>query len=43
MVDVILGLLEPQRGKLKIDGNSITKENLRSWQNLLRTTTNLSC
>ena len=33
MVDVILGLLEPQRGKLKIDGNPINKENLRSWQN----------
>ena len=33
MVDVILGLLEPQTGKLKVDGNPINKENLRSWQN----------
>ncbi len=31
-VDIILGLLEPQKGTLKIDDNIITKENLRSWQ-----------
>ena len=32
LVDVILGLLEPQRGELKIDGKIISKKNLRSWQ-----------
>ena len=31
-VDVILGLLEPQKGTLEIDGEIITKKNLRSWQ-----------
>ena len=33
MVDVILGLLTPQKGNLTIDGKLIKKENLRSWQN----------
>jgi ABC-type multidrug transport system fused ATPase/permease subunit len=31
-VDIILGLLEPQKGTLEIDGQVITKKNLRSWQ-----------
>tara|TARA_E500000178_G_scaffold238748_1_gene235243 strand:- start:209 stop:1981 length:1773 start_codon:yes stop_codon:yes gene_type:complete len=31
-IDIILGLLEPQKGTLEIDGKIITKENLRSWQ-----------
>ena len=31
-VDIILGLLEPQKGTLKIDGKIITKKNVRSWQ-----------
>jgi ATP-binding cassette, subfamily B, bacterial PglK len=31
-VDIILGLLEPQKGTLEIDGQIITKQNLRSWQ-----------
>jgi ATP-binding cassette, subfamily B, bacterial PglK len=31
-VDVILGLLEPQNGKLIIDGQLITTENRRQWQ-----------
>ena len=30
-VDIILGLLEPQKGTLEIS-NKITKHNLRSWQ-----------
>lgn len=34
LVDVILGLLEPQRGDIKVDGVSIYNE-LRSWQNLI--------
>ena len=31
-VDIILGLLEAQKGSLEIDGQIITKENTRSWQ-----------
>ena len=31
-VDIILGLLEPQKGSLEIDGEIISKTNLRSWQ-----------
>jgi len=32
MVDIILGLLEAQKGTLEIDGKIITKQNSRSWQ-----------
>jgi ATP-binding cassette, subfamily B, bacterial PglK len=31
-VDIILGLLEPQKGILEIDEKVITKQNSRSWQ-----------
>ena len=31
-VDIILGLLEPQKGSLEIDGNVITNHNSGSWQ-----------
>jgi ATP-binding cassette, subfamily B, bacterial PglK len=31
-VDIILGLLEPQKGTLEVDGKAITKLSLRSWQ-----------
>ena len=31
-VDIILGLLEPQKGTLEVDGQFITKKNLRCWQ-----------
>jgi len=31
-VDIILGLLEPQKGVLEVDGKIITKKNSRSWQ-----------
>ena len=31
-VDIILGLLEPQKGTLEVDGQIITKQNTRSWQ-----------
>jgi ABC-type multidrug transport system fused ATPase/permease subunit len=34
LVDVILGLLEPQSGDILVDGNSIYT-NLRTWQNLI--------
>ena len=32
IVDIILGLLEPQKGILKIDEQIITKKNSRAWQ-----------
>ena len=32
IVDIILGLLEPQSGYLKVDEKIINKENIRSWQ-----------
>lgn len=31
LADVILGLLEPTRGRLVVDGTDITHDNLRSW------------
>ena len=34
LVDVILGLLQPERGDISVDGVSIY-QNLRSWQNLV--------
>ena len=35
IVDIILGLLDPQKGLLQIDGKKLNKNNLRSWQKLL--------
>ena len=32
LYDIILGLLEPQKGTLEIDGQIISKHNIRSWQ-----------
>lgn len=32
IVDLILGLLEPQQGTLKVDGMPITRANVRNWQ-----------
>ncbi len=34
-VDIILGLLEPQEGYLKIDGQPITNANRRQWQSAI--------
>lgn len=34
LVDIILGLIQPQQGEIKADGRSIY-EDLRSWQNLI--------
>jgi ABC-type multidrug transport system fused ATPase/permease subunit len=34
-VDVLLGLLHPQAGTLRVDGTAITPANLRSWQSAL--------
>ena len=35
IVDIILGLLELQKGSLEVDGKLIEKKNLRNWQNLI--------
>jgi ABC-type multidrug transport system fused ATPase/permease subunit len=35
VIDLILGLLEPHRGSLKIDGKIIDQKNIRSWQKLV--------
>ena len=35
IVDIILGLLELQKGALEVDGKLIEKKNLRNWQNLI--------
>jgi ABC-type multidrug transport system fused ATPase/permease subunit len=35
IVDIILGLLEPLKGGLEIDGTVITKKNLRAWQSCI--------
>ena len=34
-VDVILGLLEPQKGRLSVDGQPITADNRREWQRVI--------
>ena len=35
LIDIILGLLSPSEGNLKIDDNSISVENIRSWQKII--------
>ena len=35
IVDIILGLLQPQLGTLKVDDRIINKDNIRTWQNLI--------
>lgn len=35
IVDIIIGLLEPLKGSLEIDGTVITKKNLRAWQSCI--------
>lgn len=32
LVDVILGLLEPQSGEIRVDGTTVTSANRRAWQ-----------
>jgi len=34
-IDIILGLLEPQKGTLEVDGIVIKKHNSRSWQQII--------
>lgn len=33
IIDIILGLISPQTGSLRVDGNVIDKNNVREWQN----------
>ena len=35
IVDIILGLLEAQKGTLEVDGKVISNQNLRSWQKII--------
>lgn len=35
IVDIILGLLEPQKGLLEVDGKVINEKNKRSWQSMI--------
>lgn len=35
VIDLLLGLIEPQQGCLRIDGQPLTDENRRAWQNSL--------
>ena len=35
MVDVILGLLEPQQGTLEVDSKVISKDNRSAWQSAI--------
>ncbi len=32
LADIILGLLEPHSGEIKVDGKPLTNENIRDWQ-----------
>ena len=32
LVDLILGLLTPDQGEIRVDGTTVTPQNLRSWQ-----------
>jgi len=34
LVDILLALIEPQKGQLKVDDNIINDKNRRSWQNI---------
>ena len=35
ILNIILGLLDPQKGSLEVDNQVITKENLRAWQQII--------
>lgn len=35
LIDILLGLIVPQQGQLKIDNTIINNQNLRSWQNTI--------
>lgn len=35
LIDILLGLIEPDQGKLKIDNQIVNSKNCRSWQNTI--------
>lgn len=35
LVDLVLGLLTPDEGAIRVDGTAITKDNIRAWQKTL--------
>ena len=35
LVDTILGLIEPQKGSINVDGVTINRKNLKAWQNII--------
>lgn len=35
LIDILLGLIKPLEGCLKVDGEIITQKNLRAWQNII--------
>lgn len=35
LIDILLGLIEPQQGQLKVDNTVINNKNCRSWQNTI--------
>ena len=35
LADIILGILEPSKGSLKVDGKEVTSQNKRGWQKLI--------
>jgi len=35
IVDILLGLLQPSRGRVEVDGIELNNENVKSWQKLL--------
>jgi ATP-binding cassette subfamily C protein len=35
LVDIILGLLQPQEGRILIDGEPVTSENILNWQRII--------
>ena len=35
LIDIILGILTPQKGFIKVDEKTIDKKNINSWQNLI--------
>ena len=35
LIDILLGLIAPQKGKFTVDGETLNDQNLRSWQNTI--------
>ena len=35
LIDILLGLIAPQKGKFTVDGETLNDQNIRSWQNTI--------